>query len=270
MRKATVAALMIAGFVFLATPVFAATGDVIPHGGYSMTTDACLQCHDIHEAAGDYVLMRESTVTDVCATCHTLYQSAPTGAFDPGFPGTPATAVPALGAYRVPIAQAATHPGHRLGMDSNVIPGGTQALNAIRYLGSPATVPATTFQATRGLYCASCHTPHGNFGNMVPASVSTKLLSSRPNRSAEVTGMTNWINDGARWCAACHDRRASSAANRAAGIYNHPDFSCLTCHGDSLVPTPTADFPHTSAHAAMLTLTPDGLCLQCHTTGTLP
>src|SRR3990170_8624846 len=55
----------------------AATGGTIPHGGYSPATDACLQCHDIHESAGDYVLMRWPTVTDTCGTCHTLFQVAP-------------------------------------------------------------------------------------------------------------------------------------------------------------------------------------------------
>ena len=39
-------------------------------------TDLCLSCHDVHNAQGDYVLMRESTVTAVCGTCHVVYGAA--------------------------------------------------------------------------------------------------------------------------------------------------------------------------------------------------
>lgn len=266
MRKLTVAALVLAGALLVAAPAFAATGEVIPHGGYSTSTDACLQCHDIHEAAGDYVLMRQETVTDVCATCHTLYQTAPTGAYDPGFPGAEAGVVPALEAYKVDLSGAQTHGGHRLGMASDDIPGGSQGLTAIQYLAYPNTVAATTFEATNGLYCASCHTPHGTFGNMAPASFSSKLLSSRPNHGDEVTGLVDWVNDGGKWCGGCHDKRTPDPD---AGMYNHPDYACLTCHGD-YIPAPTEDFPHTSVEQSLLTLYPDELCLQCHVAGLLP
>ena len=49
--------------------------DIAPHDGFSPTggTDFCIQCHDIHEATGDYVLTRKATVTAVCATCHGLF-----------------------------------------------------------------------------------------------------------------------------------------------------------------------------------------------------
>jgi len=268
MRKAIAALALAFGVIFSATTVYAADGATIPHGGYSMATDSCLQCHDMHEAAGGYVLMRESTVTAVCATCHTLYQSAPTGAFDPGFSGTPAAEVPNLAAYNVPISDRLTHEGHRLGLGNNYIPGGSGRLTAIQYLGFPATVDATTFTATRGLYCASCHTPHGNFGRMMPMTFSPALLSSNPNHSAQDLSTTltgTWLTQGGDWCASCHDQRASGGAHR-----NHPDYACLTCHGDALVAPSTNDFPHTSNTNAMLTMEPDGLCLQCHVTGTLP
>jgi len=225
MRKAI--ALAALGFgVFLSTAsAFAADGATIPHGGYSMATDSCLQCHDMHGAAGDYVLMRETTVTDVCATCHTLYQSAPTGAFDPGFSGTPAAEVPNLAAYNVPIADRLIHQGHRLGLGDNYIPGGSGTLTAIQYLSYPATVSATTFTATRGLYCASCHSPHGNFGNVMPASFNPALLSSRPNHSAQDLRTTltgTWSTQGEYWCASCHDQKGLSGG----------------------VTTNTVDFPH--------------------------
>ena len=237
-----------------------------PHGGYNMNTDMCLQCHDIHEAAGDYVLMRQQTVTEVCATCHTLYQSAPTGAYDPGFPGSEAREMPDIAAYKVEIGSSATHGGHRLGMGSDEIPGGSQALTAIQYLGYPGTVSATEFTATDGLYCASCHTPHGEFGNMMPMSFNTALLSSKPNHIQEdLSGvLDDWVTDGGKWCGACHDRRLPGA-----DVHNHPDTGCLVCHGDSIT-EPTEDFPHTSNDQSLLTLNPDELCLQCHVVGLLP
>ena len=64
---------MAVGMTLLITGVALAAGDRIPHGGYSTATDACLQCHDIHESASDYVLLRWETVTDTCGSCHYLY-----------------------------------------------------------------------------------------------------------------------------------------------------------------------------------------------------
>lgn len=106
-----------------------AAGKVDPHAGYSTTTDFCLQCHDIHDAEGDYALMRYSTVTATCRTCHGVYAISPntiptpTGAYDPGYSGTESTeAAPLIGfgsqqrVYEVPEGQKASHQGHRLGL----------------------------------------------------------------------------------------------------------------------------------------------------------
>ncbi len=68
-------------------------GDIAPHGNYSLAnpsaayaqygntkpTDFCLQCHMVHDAEGDYALMREQTVTQTCATCHNVFGHSPTG-----------------------------------------------------------------------------------------------------------------------------------------------------------------------------------------------
>lgn len=275
-RTLAIAVLCTALALALASPALASDAATIPHGGYDMTTDACLQCHDIHEAAGDYVLMRQATVTAVCGTCHTLYQAAPTGAYDPGYSGTEAGTAAHLAAYKVPAGEALTHEGHRLGLgattytfadgqtgDGSYIPGGTDALTAIQYLAYDSTVSALAYSATNGMTCASCHTPHGTFGNVVDPAVSTKLLSSRPNHGATIP-LANWTTDGGKWCGGCHDRRTSGGA-----IHNHPDYACLDCHGDNFA-APTLDFPHTSGVPNILTLEPDELCLQCHVAGLLP
>jgi predicted CXXCH cytochrome family protein len=278
-RALAVVALGAVCLVLAAAPAFATDGATIPHGGFSTATDACLQCHDIHESAGDYVLMRGATMTATCATCHTLYQAAPTGAFDPGYSGTEAGTAAPLRAYETAPGNALSHQGHRLGLgsgtyvfadgvsgDGSYIPGGTSALTAIKYLAYPDTDSALAFTATNGLSCASCHAPHGAFGNVIDASVSTAILSSKPNHVTDAVAVANWIDDGGTWCGACHDKRMPSAT-----YHNHPSEACLTCHGDSLDPVdPTPDFPHTGETQNLLTLEPDGLCLQCHISGQLP
>src|SRR3990170_8809228 len=80
------------GITLLAAGAALAAGTAIPHGGYSTSTDACLQCHDVHEASGDYVLLRYKTVTDTCGSCHYLYLTNP-GSLD----SSPSN--PVLGGY---------------------------------------------------------------------------------------------------------------------------------------------------------------------------
>ncbi|RJQ53659.1 MAG: hypothetical protein C4521_07260 [Actinobacteria bacterium] len=287
MHRIAVALGTIVVLVLLAAPALATDNATIPHGGFSTTTDACLQCHDIHESAGDYVLMRQQTMTATCGTCHTLYQAAPTGAYNPGYSGTEAGTAADLMAYKVPQAQALTHEGHRLGLgsgsrvfadgqtgDGSYIPGGTQSLTAIQYLSYPATTTALAYTAVNGMSCASCHAPHGSFGNVVDSAVSTKLLTSKPNHQTNsVPPMANWVDDGGDWCGACHDKRLPGADQNGELHYNHPGEQCLTCHGNEMDPISgseeATDFPHTGS-LNLLTLEPDMLCLQCHVAGTLP
>ena len=281
MRKAILLASVLALSLAFATTAYAADGSTLPHGGFSTSSDSCLQCHDIHEAAGDYALMRQSTITATCGSCHTLYQVAPTGAYNPGYSGTEAGTAAGAEAYKVPFAARTTHNGHRLGLGTGTytfadgasgtgsyIPGGTQALTAIKYLSYPDTVSATSFTAVNGLNCASCHTPHGTFGNMVPAGVSTALLTSKPNHTANAVTMADWTNDGGQWCASCHDKRAPGADLNGTTHSNHPDVACLTCHGAE-PSAATPDFPHTGL-SNLVSQEPDALCLNCHVSGLLP
>jgi predicted CXXCH cytochrome family protein len=316
-------------------------GYEIPHGGYSTSTDACLQCHDIHESAGDYVLMRWATVTDVCGSCHTVYQkkpgelpgygnrspasdrgkygltmpdanSAPT--YDPGFLGsevytkwngtaenlrTPGTGSP-YEVYEIKydgsdsLGGPKGHEGHRLSLGAgqfafangvtstaDYIPGGSNTVNAIKPADYDNTVSTMNFTATNGLFCASCHTPHGNFGQMLvgpdntPGDLSdnptviTKLLSAKPNHGKARLFVKEWLSGGGKWCAACHDRRLPGAV-----YHNHPDSACLSCHGNwvggSTYSLDKNDFPHTSQAPYLLTNEPDALCITCHVPGTLP
>src|SRR3990172_1607934 len=66
--------------------------DVSPHGGFSATTNFCLQCHEIHNAGSEYALLWKSSVTATCQTCHGLFGGSPSGTRDPAGSGTTGTA----------------------------------------------------------------------------------------------------------------------------------------------------------------------------------
>lgn len=339
-RKFTITVLTVLAALAFASIAFAADGQTVPHGGWyaedelgqpiDTLNNACLSCHDIHEAGADYVLLREETVTQTCGTCHTLFQGNLTDSqgedlepyigdyfgVEPDI-GTAAT----LTAYNVDSEEDLRddlYGGHRLGLgpgddflfadeteaNANYIPGSTSTLLALSSEGNEDFVAATTFQATGGLYCASCHTPHGDYGNILRDSypdgnISTeKILSSNPNHAVDEDGnpieveISDWNVDAeaANWCTSCHDkRRSESPDNEETTHINHPDEFCLTCHSnysgsteddnpvvfdglptDDEVDDNDDDFPHTSPVQNLLSAVPDELCIGCHTEGQLP
>lgn len=189
MRKIAILAasiMVVAVMMAFASTAFAA----VPHGGYGtgnapngVQTDVCLSCHDIHQAAGDYALMREATVTEVCGTCHGIFGETADGTWtetpidlvdgDTGEASvSPTAAYENTGAARVS--------GHRLGAasdeynenaGSDFIPGSTLTLRVMDSLAYDEGdiyegESVTAYAATNGLYCASCHTPHGSVGGV--------------------------------------------------------------------------------------------------------
>jgi len=278
MRRIAILAAIVLSVVFIlafSATAFAAS----PHTGYAGTTDYCISCHDMHEASGDYVLTRESTVTGVCGTCHGLFgAAAPAGVTWSGgaaadMYGANPTASIKL-AYKVNMsamsgAQMDAKPGHSLGVmyggtvvrSSDVIPGSSATLKVMTsgqyggfnqgLYGGEAT---STFTGTKGLYCASCHTPHGGSGQLIAG---TKLLSAKPNHTMGTAAV-----DTLGFCISCHDKRDNVGVEK-----NHPSTYCLTCHANQ---AGESDFPHTSTNQRLLQLEPDALCVLCHTAGTLP
>lgn len=282
-----------------------------PHTTYSATTDFCLQCHDIHEAQGDYALMWQSTVVDTCGTCHGVYLNAPTGARNPGYPGQESGTAALKSVYKVNIANKYTHEGHRLGQAGNG-PGpytyadGTTTSTADYIPGSggklltqipswsywqtgaaidPADYPASGRTALNGLYCASCHSPHGTqFGNTIVFGSSTtsmtpqpgfKLLTRRPNHTTDTVDSSSWTSftvDGWQWCSKCHTNRLQGPTDTNGSPigndppHNHPSSFCLQCHGNNSDPSILPDFPHTGA-TNLLVDYPDKLCIGCHVAG---
>jgi len=337
-------------FLVLSTSIaWATSGNNLPHGGYSTSSDVCLQCHDIHEASADYVLLRYETVADTCGSCHYLYLQNPgdmpvnasnpvlggydskspistngsydtttppppiSPAYDPGYGGTKAIPI-GLGAsigspysaYEVSVANAPNAYGHQLQRGSGTwnfndgttntadyIPGGSSLLKAIQLDGDndASTMNATTdtlaFTATNGLFCVSCHTPHGYFGRILKntsgLAYSGKILSGKPNHVANAYNDPNDSGSGSlrvnnhgemrKWCSQCHNKRITSAT----GVHTHPEVVCTNgCHGWNYQASPgqqspdMPDFPHTGDKENLLMKEPDALCLTCHISGYLP
>ena len=153
---------------------------------------------------------------------------------------------------------------------------------------------ATTYNGTKGLYCASCHTPHGSVdgtdtvnnatGAAGPDNIpdnawgqqfinttafakvqSYFLLSARPNHTT--TPVTTFEG----FCEACHDQKVLNKTADASGVVhqNHPPF-CASCHGNPSNDPTSLDFPHTSSNPYLLTSNGDGICIGCHSKGSLP
>ncbi len=155
-------------------------GNVTPHGGFSSSTNFCLQCHSVHTAPGGgtegYALLAEPSVNDVCATCHGLFGNAATGANPNTVPGNTGTLGTASSRTAFDVTGAAKNAAHDQGETD--IPDETLQL----YMGgwnyggfNPARWDGTKVEANGGsssytgggLYCGSCHTPHGDFGQAV-------------------------------------------------------------------------------------------------------
>ncbi|GBE58267.1 doubled CXXCH motif [bacterium BMS3Abin01] len=283
MRKIAILAALVLSVAFILAFAATAFAQTSPHTGYAGTTDFCVACHDVHEAAGDYVLTRESTVTAVCGTCHGVFgASAPAtvswSSPKTDFAGADPTASTKL-AYEVDMsAMSATQmdgvPGHSLGVmyggtvvrNSDAIPGSSATLKVltsgadggpIEGGGLYAGEATTSFTGTQGLYCASCHSPHGTtYGQAMGTGVN--LLSAKPNHAATAA------TDERTFCISCHDKRDNVGVEN-----NHPSSMCLTCHANDSGGT-NSDFPHTGANQRLLYQEPDGLCVLCHVSGTLP
>ncbi len=175
------------------------TARVQPHGGYNATTDYCLQCHSVHDG-GDYALLASSSVTATCRTCHSLFGQNPTGNINPGIPGEQIAPTSMRAAYEVvsPKAQ------HQLG--STGIPFSTVAtitesgwhyggFSATGWAHDEAAGPGTASDVSGGLYCGDCHTPHGDFGQLIN---SKKYRSTAPGGSpADLSGVYDFAEGNA-------------------------------------------------------------------------
>ncbi len=177
-----------------AAGIFNAKG---PHGNYSATSGKCDNCHTVHNAPSDSImLLPEPTIMGTCFTCHD---------------GTGGR-----GVYGAIAARGLT-PGsaHRIDVTDEV-PGG-DALT-----GGMAT---GTFKGTdSSLTCTDCHSAHG--ANCVAPFQGERVrneqagygyVSNRLLRKLPTSGDTTVTVYGSDWCLACHKGRTSSGA-----VHNHP------------------------------------------------
>jgi len=172
-------AVITAGFIFVAAsaagaqtrPADPKLGDVVgtdvsPHGGYSTSTNMCRQCHSVHDSTSEIALVRGGSVQATCNTCHALGGVGGTSPKNSVFGGSPTL----IGTASTRSAYEATSgDGHDLG--ANSIPERLSSdpdvvtASDFDYPGLPST--DSTEVSPEGLYCASCHTPHGDFGQLV-------------------------------------------------------------------------------------------------------
>jgi hypothetical protein len=186
---------------------------VDPHGGYSSLTDYCLQCHQVHsipargttpaDLAGEYALMAQGSVVATCNTCHGIGGVAATGPIDPGFAGTEGTAS-SRAVYTEPSV-------HTMGLTSG--PGGTKMQSGWSYgwtfrsfgadgpgpfaRSSTPAGPGTATSTAGGLYCGSCHSPHGEFGQVVNSKWVYTTADQAGGSSAVAPAVVRW-QDGSR------------------------------------------------------------------------
>jgi hypothetical protein len=167
------------------------TTTVPPHGGYSSVTNYCLQCHAVHkaDAATQFALMRQGSVTATCQTCHVLFGTGGTSPYDSNtaleVTGLTMGTAAARSAYDLgdggligggPIVR-----GHQIGGTGNAAVPGDYALDDgpitiywaaygtgyVQDANQPVSRKASGTNVDGGLYCGSCHTPHGEFGQLV-------------------------------------------------------------------------------------------------------
>ena len=168
-----------------ARPADATLGDpvgtnVSPHGGYSAATNMCRTCHSLHGTTNPYALMWKNSVTETCQTCHGLFGADPTGGRtsytgDHNLYATASTrtayeyeggAEHGIGATVIDHSPGTlTESGWSYGWNHPQPPGsppGAPSTNSATAAG-----PGTSSAGAGGLYCGSCHTPHGDFGQLV-------------------------------------------------------------------------------------------------------
>ncbi len=135
-----------------ASPASANNG---PHGGYTLTTDACAGCHRAHTAIGEELLVAES-VYGLCTTCHG------------GVSGSTIDVV-----HGVRTGDSAQLNGGGFEQYQGETVGSSHSVEGVLVDGTPASGIGTAWGSQDGtgdagvgvsgtLECTSCHNPHGS------------------------------------------------------------------------------------------------------------
>ncbi len=170
------------------------------HGGYTTTTSKCGECHYVHMAPTNFLLLPGETIKATCFTCHDGTQ---------GF-----------GVYGAIAARGLAVNGRHTIETTSVVPGGDAAT------GGSATVAFGGPDGT--MTCTDCHSPHGaeivnpfireraRTGLNPPIGtsyVSSQILKQKPGNATTAT-----TEYGSDWCLGCHKGRDSGLS----AVHNHP------------------------------------------------
>jgi predicted CXXCH cytochrome family protein len=173
-----------------------------PHGGYTTGTTKCSNCHTVHMAASNLVLLPEPTIVATCFSCHDG-----TGGW---------------GVYGTIEARTGSAPGGGHSYEqTSAIPGGD---------GTTGGTSTRAFKGPGGtLICTDCHSPHGADTVAAFKGDRRRLRYDHPSITSdrilkrEPTGATTATAEyGSDWCASCHNGRTSGGM-----VMNHPVDSSL-------------------------------------------
>lgn len=231
-----------------------------PHRNYTDDTQACRECHALHEAPSPVgaVLLKASASTieqAALATCNLCHGAGGPAVYKP----YAATPFPVLSRHSP-----------------------TLTLTSISYLG--ITTPETGVPAIRKILCLACHNPHGTALYTVPTftsdttyGVSNALLRLPGTASvgyrlpgAGTTGTPAAY--GAQWCRDCHNKPENIVAHRLGPQGEpHPYSATTTYQAVWYWATPTYVQGRlggtTSAYVMYDRISiddPDPICQQCH------
>lgn len=244
--KRTLVVFLALAFVMVMTGVAGAA-----HGPYSATSDACNDCHTIHEANADKLLLAAS-VRDTCAYCH-----EETGGFW-------ADSFPTV--YSSQFTAGAIHRSDSAAVDIE---------NPDRHGTSTAPIDGVNFS------CASCHSPHGQ--NVVAGFASDTTSASRSKMLRQAGGEYALGSAGVQydlkgmgeiddteyatlWCADCHDsadtgEHTNHPAWTNSASANYDDLN-IGGQNDSYVMTPSYSAAEVTSP---LTYSSQNLiCQSCH------
>jgi len=235
MKKTLIVLALAFALIAMSTCVAFAANPTAPnsalHGGYALTTNACVQCHDVHgaETYVDAPLWRWADAAEGCEYCHGDGTGAGGATNTDVYVVAPgATAEHAIGAIDIPDAT-----------DNTQITDGAPAVVALDCFdchdggvhgAAPSGFYPVTSEATSNAFCGRCHDENLT-GGAAPLGTS-HVLAAADNTHA-------W--EGSEDCVSCHDDGSAADFPHTSGNYVFAgadsnvaqlDAVCLDCHWD--------------------------------------